>query len=60
MEKRKRTSSEVKNRYNAKVYDRIALSVPKEMAKAFREKCTETGTPMAQVLKKAIEDYLNN
>ena len=37
-EKQKRkthTSTDVKRRYNEKVYDRISLSVPKEMAAAF-------------------------
>ena len=58
-EKRKtRTSTTVKERYNKKVYDRIAVSVPKSLAAAFKEKCASTGIPQAQVLKKAIEEFI--
>lgn len=59
MEKRKtKTSSAVKQRYNQKTYDVIAVRVPKEMANAFKQKCAETGTPQAQVIKKAIGEFL--
>ena len=52
-EKRKtKTSSAVKNRYNSRVYGSIIVRVPKEMAEAF------TGTAQAQVIKKAIEEFL--
>ena len=58
-EKRKtKTSSEVKNRYNNRVYGSIIVRVPKEMAEAFKQKCVETGIPQAQVVKKAIEQFL--
>lgn len=58
-EKRKtKTSSAVKNRYNSKVYDAINVRIPKELAAAFKEKCAATGTPQAQVIKKAIEEFL--
>ena len=60
MEKRKtKTSTEVKSRYNNKVYDTISVRVPKEMAAAFKNKCNETGIPQAQIIKKAIEDFLS-
>ena len=43
-EKRKtKTSTAVKTRYNEKVYDVISARVPKELAAAFREKCTAEG-----------------
>ena len=59
-EKRKtRTSTAVKNRYNQKVYDQIAIKVPKELAAAFKEKCAAEGVPQAQIIKKAIEEFLN-
>lgn len=58
-EKRKtKTSSAVKNRYNNRVYGSIIVRVPKEMVQAFKEKCAETGTPQAQIVKKAIEEFL--
>jgi predicted DNA binding CopG/RHH family protein len=61
MEEQKRkttTSTAVKARYNKKVYDRIAVSVPKDLAAAFKEKCAAEGIPQAQVLKRAIEEFL--
>ncbi len=59
VEKRKtKTSSAVKNRYNKRVYDSIIVRVPKEMAEAFKKKCVDTGVPQAQVVKKAIEQFL--
>ncbi|MBP3240043.1 MAG: CopG family transcriptional regulator [Oribacterium sp.] len=58
-EKKSRTSTEVKTRYNNKVYDVISIRVPKEMAAAFKAKCSETGIPQAQIIKKAIADFLN-
>lgn len=54
------TSTEVKNRYNQKVYDQIAIKIPKDLAAAFKEKCAACGIPQAQVLKKAIEEFLKN
>ena len=54
------TSSAVKNRYNKKVYDSIIVRVPKELAQAFKEKCASEGIPQAQVLKKAMQDFLNS
>ena len=53
------TSTAVKQRYNEKVYDNIAVRVPKEMAAAFKAKCLEKGIPQAQGVKKAIEQFLS-
>lgn len=59
-EKRKtHTSTEVKARYNKKVYDVISVRIPKELATAFKEKCASENIPQAQVIKKAIEEFLN-
>ena len=52
------TSTAVKSRYNKKTYDRISVSIPKETAAAFKEKCANEGIPQAQVIKKAIDDFL--
>ena len=58
-EKRKtKTSSAVKRRYNQKTYGSVTAYVPKEMAEAFKKKCAEEGIPQAQIIKKAIEDFL--
>ena len=62
MEEQKRktkTSSAVKNRYNKKAYDAIITRVPKELAEAFKAKCAAEGISQAQIIKKAIEDFLN-
>lgn len=53
-----KTSTEVKTRYNQKTYDVIAVRVPKEMAEAFKTKCVAEGVPQAQIIKKAIEQFL--
>ena len=62
MKKKKRknkTSTAVKTRYNEKVDDNISARVPKELASAFKEKCAAEGIPQAQIIKKAIEDFLS-
>ena len=56
--RRTKTSTAVKQRYNQKVYDSISVRVPKAMSVAFREKCAEEGIPQAQIIKKAIEEFL--
>lgn len=60
-EKRKtKTSSAVKNRYNNKVYGSVVARLPKELVEQFKQKCAQTGIPQAQVLKKAIEQFLQD
>lgn len=54
-----RTSTEVKRRYNEKTYTLISASVPKETAAAFKAKCAAEGIPQAQIIKKAIEDFMS-
>ena len=54
-----RTSTEVKRRYNEKTYTLISASVPKETAAAFKAKCAAEGIPQAQIIKKAIEEFLS-
>ena len=54
-----RTSTEVKRRYNEKTYTLISASVPKEKAASFKAKCAAEGIPQAQIIKKAIEDFLS-
>ena len=54
-----RTSTEVKRRYNEKTYTLISASVPKETAAALKAKCAAEGIPQAQIIKKAIEDFLS-
>ena len=53
-----KTSTEVKSRYNQKTYDVISVRVPKELAAALRAKLAAEGGVQAQIIKKAIEEYL--
>ncbi len=58
-QKRKtKTSSAVKNRYNSKVYEQLAFKLPKDLVKRFKEKCVAEGVSQAQIVKKAIEEFL--
>ena len=62
MDEKKRktkTSAAVKNRYNAKVYGTINIKIDKALVESFKQKCKEDGISQAQILKKAIEDYLS-
>lgn len=63
MEEAKRktkTSTQVKSKYNQKTYDVISIRVPKAMAETFKSKCAADGVAQAQVIKKAIEEFLNS
>lgn len=52
------TSSEVKRRYNEKVYSTVKAQLPKDLVARFKEKCKAEGISQAQVVKKAIEAFL--
>lgn len=54
------TSSAVKRRYNQKAYDVVRASIPKALAEAFKEKCAAEGISQAQIIKKAIEEFLDS
>lgn len=55
-----KTSTQVKSKYNQKTYDVISIRVPKATAEAFKAKCAADGVAQAQVIKKAIEEFLNS
>ncbi len=57
-ERKTHTSTEVKKRYNKKTYDVIAVSVPKELAAQFKEKCRLIGVSQAGIIKKAISEFV--
>lgn len=52
------TSTEVKRRYNNKVYTKIQAELPKDLVADFRAACQAQGVSQASVLRKAIEDFL--
>ncbi len=49
----------MKNRYNNKTYGRVSVAIKKELVVAFKEKCLEKGISQAEIIKKAIEAFLN-
>ena len=59
IEKRKtHTSSEIKRRYNQKTYGAVSVQLPKDLVAHFKEKCKADGISQAQIVKKAIEEFL--
>lgn len=52
------TSSEVKNRYNKKVYKQFATQLPIELVDNFKARCSEEGKSQRQVIIELIENYL--
>ena len=52
------TSTEVKRRYNDKVYAKIQAELPKDTVAAFKDKCRALGISQASVLLAAIETFL--
>ncbi len=54
------TSTEVKRRYNEKTYDMVRASLPKDLVAQFKAKCATEGIAQAQVIKKAVIDFLGD
>ena len=54
------SATRAKAKYNKENYSEIKLSVPKELKEKFKEKCFLNKVSQAKILKKAIEDYINN
>lgn len=52
-----RTSSAVKNRYNAKAYDRILLAIPKGMKNEWKERAEESGESLTKFIMNAVAEY---
>jgi hypothetical protein len=60
-EKRKtHTSTDVKRRYNEKVYSRISFAAAKDLVAEFKAKCEQVGVSQAQVLKEAMQNFIDN
>ena len=54
-----KTSTEVKRRYNDRVYGKIQAELPKELVEEFKQKCKVEGVSQASVFKEAIEEFLD-
>ena len=59
-EAKAKASTVAKQKYNKKVYDIIAVRVPKDTAMAFKAKCAAENISQAQVIKNAIAKFLND
>ena len=57
--KKTSTSTEVKRRYNEKVYSRITFAAPKALVAEFKAKCEANGVSQAQILKEAMQNYID-
>ena len=55
-----KTSSQVKNRWNAEHYTRITDCVSKEDGEKFKEKCKREGLTQADILKEAVYKILED
>ena len=60
MARKTTTSTEVKRRYNERVYSRIYLQLPKETVEAFKAKCKHIGVSQASIILDAIEKFLRD
>lgn len=52
-----KTSSTVKNRYNAKAYDRILLAIPKGMKEEWKARAEENGESLTKFIMNAVAEY---
>lgn len=57
-EKKRTTSTAVKNRYNKKTYTQISVSVKKDIAERYKAKCRADGITISEPLHKAINAYI--
>ena len=60
LKRKTRTSTQVKRRYNEKTYDMVRASLPKDLVARFKAKCEADGIPQAQIIKRAVIDFLGD
>ena len=53
-----KVSYEVRKRYQDKTYKAITARIPIDLAEKFRKVTSQNGDSQAQIIKKAIEEYL--
>ena len=51
-----KTSSAVKNRYNAKVYDRVTIVIKKDAMPKVKERAAEKDKDMSKYIKRLISE----
>ena len=52
------TSTQVKQRYNDKVYTAMTFRVPKELATEFKQICIDNNISQAQIVKDAMAELV--
>lgn len=52
------TSTEVKRRYNEKVYSHLSYQLPKDLVAKFKDKCEAMGISQVSIVREAIEKFL--
>ena len=55
-----KTSSEVKKRYNVKVYKQVAVQLKKELVAEWEAKLAADGISKAEFIRSAIQAYLGD
>ena len=55
-----KTSTAVKNKYNAKTYAQINIKLKKELVEKFEAKLESDGIGKAEFIRDAITDYLDD
>lgn len=53
-----KTSWQVKQRYNDKVYARLGFALEKDLVEKFKAKCERYGISQASIVREAIEKFL--
>jgi hypothetical protein len=53
-----KTSTAVKNRYNAKVYERIVMDVPKGTKATWKEHAESRGKSLTQFVRDIVENEI--
>ena len=56
----RRSYTDVKKRYNEKVYTRLTYMLPKDLTEAFKEKCARTGISQRSIIQEAMEEFLKD
>ena len=54
-----KSSTRAKNKYNAKAYDRISVTVKKGMKDEWKSKADKQGLSLNAFIEKAVQNYLD-
>lgn len=52
------TSTDVKRRYNERVYTHLSYQLPKDLVAKFKDKCEAMGVSQASIIREAIENFI--